>query len=33
MVVQKGGTVDLVQFEEVQKVKFLRPCFIKKLIW
>ena len=33
MVVQRGGTVDLVEVDKVQKVKYLRPCFIKKLFW
>ena len=31
MIVQKGGTVDLVEVEEVHKVQYLRPWSIKKL--
>ena len=31
MTVQKGGTVDLVEVEEVHEVKYLRPWSIKKL--
>ena len=33
MVGQREGTVDLVEVEEVQEVKYLRPCSMKKLFW
>ena len=33
MVVQREGTVELVEVEEEQKVKYLRLCSIKKLFW
>ena len=33
MVGQREGTVNLVEVDEVQEVKYLRPCSVKKLFW